>query len=116
MRILFTFTGGRGHAEPLVPIALAAATFGHEIAMASAAEAGPQIAAAGITAFATSELLPPRPEIPGESEELEERTASPEAGTPEPESSRIPEATHCVAPTGTPLRSRMWPASGSRTL
>ena len=116
MRILFTFTGGRGHAEPLVPIALAAATFGHEIAMASAAEAVPQIAAAGITAFATSELLPPRPEIPGESEELEERTAPQRLAPLSLSPAASPKATHCVAPTGTPLRSRMWPASGSRTL
>ena len=62
MRILFTFVGGRGHAEPLAPIARAAVAAGHEIAMASAAEAVPAIRAAGITAFATREPLPNRPE------------------------------------------------------
>lgn len=32
MRLLFTFVGGRGHFEPLVPIARAAAETGHEVA------------------------------------------------------------------------------------
>jgi UDP:flavonoid glycosyltransferase YjiC (YdhE family) len=62
MRILFTFVGGRGHAEPLAPIGTAAVVAGHEIAMASAGEAVPAIRAAGITAFATREPLPARPE------------------------------------------------------
>ena len=35
MRILFTFTGGRGHFEPLAPIARAAVAAGHEVAFAS---------------------------------------------------------------------------------
>ena len=34
MRFLFSFTGGRGHAEPLVPLARAAASAGHEVAFA----------------------------------------------------------------------------------
>jgi UDP:flavonoid glycosyltransferase YjiC (YdhE family) len=34
MRILFTFTGGRGHAEPLVPIARAAQAESHPVAFA----------------------------------------------------------------------------------
>ena len=32
MRILFAFTGGRGHAEPLVPLARAAEAAGHTVA------------------------------------------------------------------------------------
>ena len=35
MRVLFTFVGGRGHFEPLAPIARAAAAAGHEVAFAS---------------------------------------------------------------------------------
>jgi UDP:flavonoid glycosyltransferase YjiC (YdhE family) len=35
VRILFAFTGGRGHLEPLVPIARAAAAAGHTLAFAS---------------------------------------------------------------------------------
>lgn len=34
VRILFTFAGGSGHAEPLVPIARAAAAAGHDVAFA----------------------------------------------------------------------------------
>ena len=35
MRVLFTFIGGRGHFEPLAPIARAATAAGHEAAFAS---------------------------------------------------------------------------------
>ena len=34
MRILFTFVGGSGHYEPLVPIARAALAAGHTVAFA----------------------------------------------------------------------------------
>ena len=34
MRLLFTFAGGSGHFEPLVPIARAAGAAGHSVAFA----------------------------------------------------------------------------------
>uniref|UniRef100_A0AAU2W1A6 Glycosyltransferase n=1 Tax=Streptomyces sp. NBC_00008 TaxID=2903610 RepID=A0AAU2W1A6_9ACTN len=55
MRILFTFIGGSGHFRPLVPVARAARAAGHTVAVAGAGGRGPEIAAAGFTAFATSE-------------------------------------------------------------
>ncbi|MDH6136146.1 UDP:flavonoid glycosyltransferase YjiC (YdhE family) [Kitasatospora sp. MAA4] len=55
MRILFTFIGGSGHFRPLIPVARAAQAAGHTVAVAGAGGRGPEIAAAGFTAFATSE-------------------------------------------------------------
>ena len=54
MRILFTFIGGSGHFRPLVPVARAAQAAGHTVAVAGAGGRGPEVAAAGFTAFATS--------------------------------------------------------------
>ncbi|MER5863392.1 glycosyltransferase [Kitasatospora sp. NPDC002040] len=59
MRILFTFIGGSGHFRPLIPVARAAQAAGHTVAVAGSGGRGPEIAAAGFTAFATSE--PRRP-------------------------------------------------------
>ena len=53
MRILFTFVGGLGHFEPLIPIARAAADAGHTVAVAGRHSLVPAIEAAGFTAFAT---------------------------------------------------------------
>ncbi|HEU4324864.1 MAG TPA: glycosyltransferase [Roseiflexaceae bacterium] len=53
MRLLFTFTGGSGHFEPLVPIARAAVAAGHSVAFAGQAVMVPAVEAAGFTAFAT---------------------------------------------------------------
>ncbi|WP_018348477.1 glycosyltransferase [Longispora albida] len=58
MRILFTFIGGSGHFQPLVPVARAAQAAGHAVAVAGSGNLVPVIEAAGFTAFATSE---PRP-------------------------------------------------------
>jgi len=55
MRILFTFIGGSGHFRPLIPVARAARDAGHTVAVAGAGGRGPEIVAAGFTAFATSE-------------------------------------------------------------
>jgi hypothetical protein len=55
MRILFTFIGGSGHLRPLIPVARAAQAAGHTVAIAGAGGRGSEIAAAGFTAFATSE-------------------------------------------------------------
>jgi UDP:flavonoid glycosyltransferase YjiC (YdhE family) len=52
MRLLFAFTGGRGHAEPLVPLASAAAAAGHEVAFAGRAAHVREIEELGFRAFA----------------------------------------------------------------
>ncbi len=54
MRLLFTFAGGSGHFEPLVPIARAAEAAGHTVAIAGQPAMVPAIEAAGFTAFATA--------------------------------------------------------------
>jgi UDP:flavonoid glycosyltransferase YjiC (YdhE family) len=68
VRILFTFAGGAGHFEPLVPIARAAAAAGHAVAFTCAARMVPLVARRGFAAVATApgELGPPerRPLVP----------------------------------------------------
>ncbi|HEU5015458.1 MAG TPA: glycosyltransferase [Roseiflexaceae bacterium] len=54
MRILFTFVGGSGHFEPLVPIARAAEAAGHTVVFAGQPVMIPAIEAAGFTALATA--------------------------------------------------------------
>ena len=53
MRILFTFAGGSGHLEPLVPIARAAKAAGHTVAFAGRPWMIPKVEALGFPAFAT---------------------------------------------------------------
>jgi UDP:flavonoid glycosyltransferase YjiC (YdhE family) len=53
VRILFTFAGGSGHFEPLVPIARAAQAAGHTVAFAGQQTMVPAVEAAGFTVFAT---------------------------------------------------------------
>jgi UDP:flavonoid glycosyltransferase YjiC (YdhE family) len=53
VRILFTFAGGSGHFDPLIPIARAARAAGHVVATAGAPSMSPVIEAAGFVAFAT---------------------------------------------------------------
>lgn len=52
MRILFTFAGGHGHLEPLVPLARAAAAAGHTVAFAGRPWMVPKVEALGFVAFA----------------------------------------------------------------
>lgn len=59
MRLLFAFAGGRGHAEPLVPIARAAESAGHEVAFAGRAAYVPEIEALGFRAFAAGPTAVP---------------------------------------------------------
>lgn len=54
MRVLFTFAGGRGHFEPLLPVARAAAAAGHAVAVAAQPLMVPAIEAAGLAAFTTA--------------------------------------------------------------
>ncbi len=51
MRILFTFSGGSGHLEPLVPLARAAAAAGHIVAFAARPWMVPSVEAMGFSAF-----------------------------------------------------------------
>jgi MGT family glycosyltransferase len=52
VRALFTFVGGRGHFEPLAPIARAAEAAGHTVAFGCASSMLPEVAAAGFTVYA----------------------------------------------------------------
>lgn len=52
MRILFTFEGGSGHYNPLVPVARVAESAGHTVAFACAPERLAMVSAAGFQAFA----------------------------------------------------------------
>ncbi|CAA9574097.1 MAG: hypothetical protein AVDCRST_MAG87-2706, partial [uncultured Thermomicrobiales bacterium] len=53
MRILFTFVGGSGHLDPLIPIAHAARAAEHVVAISGRPGMLPRIEAAGFDAFAT---------------------------------------------------------------
>ncbi|ONI80204.1 glycosyl transferase [Saccharothrix sp. ALI-22-I] len=55
MRVLFTFAGGLGHFQPLVPLASAVAAAGHTVAFAAGQALREAIEAAGFTAFAVDE-------------------------------------------------------------
>jgi UDP:flavonoid glycosyltransferase YjiC (YdhE family) len=63
MRILFTFAGGSGHLEPLIPIARAAKAAGHVVASAGRPWMTPVVEALGFPAFPTgsdADLTPTR--------------------------------------------------------
>jgi UDP:flavonoid glycosyltransferase YjiC (YdhE family) len=51
--MLFTFTGGTGHLEPLLPLAIAARTAGHVVAFAGRPSAATTAEAVGFGVFAT---------------------------------------------------------------
>jgi UDP:flavonoid glycosyltransferase YjiC (YdhE family) len=51
MRVLFTFAGGAGHAEPLVPIARAARAAGHEVAFGGRPFVVARLVARGFAGF-----------------------------------------------------------------
>jgi UDP:flavonoid glycosyltransferase YjiC (YdhE family) len=54
VRALFTFAGGSGHSEPLVPVADAARTAGHAVAFAGRASVVAELATRGFAAFPDS--------------------------------------------------------------
>ena len=64
MRLLFTFAGGEGHLQPLLPPARAAAASGHDVVVSGAASLGGVAAAAGL-GFAASgpDVVPQRVEL-----------------------------------------------------
>lgn len=80
MRILFTFIGGAGHFEPLVPIARAVAAAGHTVAFGCGPSMVAHVETAGFTVFAMGagaagapERLPLRPvDIERERQEFRE--------------------------------------------
>jgi UDP:flavonoid glycosyltransferase YjiC (YdhE family) len=51
MRLLFAFAGGQGHLDPLLPLAHAAATAGHDVAVTGRAELLPAIREHGLDAI-----------------------------------------------------------------
>ncbi|WP_020663011.1 glycosyltransferase [Amycolatopsis benzoatilytica] len=55
MRILFSFVGGRGHFDPMAPVARALIARGHTVAVAGGGSHVPSLAKAGFATFATSE-------------------------------------------------------------
>ncbi|WP_158841101.1 glycosyltransferase [Saccharothrix deserti] len=55
MRVLFTFAGGLGHFQPVVPLASAVAAAGHTVAFAAGPARLEAIEAAGFTAFAVEQ-------------------------------------------------------------
>ncbi len=59
MRALFTFVGGSGHLDPLLPVARAVAAAGHTVAIAGSGNQMPRVEAAGFTALPTSPQRPP---------------------------------------------------------
>ena len=62
--MLFTFAGGAGHAEPLVPIARAARAAGHEVAFAGRPYVVARLAARGFAVFPdTDDPVEPPPEV-----------------------------------------------------
>ncbi|MGW4113266.1 glycosyltransferase [Actinosynnema sp. NPDC004786] len=58
MRVLFTFIGGVGHFEPMVPLASAVAAAGHTVAVAAGPARREAVEGAGFTALAVGEAGP----------------------------------------------------------
>jgi UDP:flavonoid glycosyltransferase YjiC (YdhE family) len=83
LRILFTFVGGLGHFEPLVPFARAAAAAGHDVGFGCALAMAASVEAAGFRAFpigsqtrAAARRIPLRPlDSEREDRDLRERFA-----------------------------------------
>ena len=59
MRVLFTFVGGAGHLDPLLPLAHAVAAAGHDVAVAGSGNLMPRVESEGFTALPTSPQRPP---------------------------------------------------------
>jgi UDP:flavonoid glycosyltransferase YjiC (YdhE family) len=64
MRILFAFTGGRGHLEPLLPLAAAARRAGHTVAVAGRGSILPVARQLGFDTFATEPVAKPPERLP----------------------------------------------------
>ena len=57
MRVIFTFAGGQGHLDPLVPIARAAAAAGHSVAFAGRPWMVPKVEALGFACFRAARTM-----------------------------------------------------------
>jgi len=83
MRLLFTFVGGLGHFQPMVPVARAAQAAGHTVAFGCGPSMAASVEAAGFTVFAmgveagrAAERIPLRPvDRQREDRDLRERFA-----------------------------------------
>jgi len=82
VRIFFTFTGGRGHVDPLLPFATAAQAAGHSVAFAGRPSILPSVEALGFEVYATEEARTNEPperipllELDAEREERDFRDA-----------------------------------------
>ena len=64
MRILFAFTGGRGHVEPLLPLARAAAAAGHTVAFGGRPSILPAVEELGFEAHPTEPARKPPERVP----------------------------------------------------
>ncbi len=64
MRLLFAFAGGRGHLEPLVPIARAATAAGHIVAFVARPWMAPQVEALGFPVFTAGSDAGPTQRLP----------------------------------------------------
>lgn len=64
MRILFAFTGGRGHVEPLLPLAEAARAAGHTVAFGGRRSILPVVEQLGFDAYATEQGTKPPQRLP----------------------------------------------------
>ncbi|MDQ1426211.1 MAG: hypothetical protein QOD72_3709 [Acidimicrobiaceae bacterium] len=53
MRVLFSFVGGMGHGDPLLPIAAASEAAGHTVAFVCRPSSAPSVESAGFTVFPT---------------------------------------------------------------
>jgi UDP:flavonoid glycosyltransferase YjiC (YdhE family) len=65
VRALFTFVGGAGHLDPLLPVARAVQAAGHEVAIAGSGNLMPRVESEGFTALPTSPQRPPASDTEG---------------------------------------------------
>lgn len=74
VRLLFSFVGGEGHLQPLLPLARTAATAGHVVAVTGALALAPLVQAAGLTFVPTGpDVVPQRVPLRPVDPEREER-------------------------------------------
>lgn len=83
MRLLFAFAGGRGHLEPLLPLARASVARGHVVAFAGRPWMAPEVEALGFPAFSAGSdvgLTPTRRPLAALDVEREMRAVGPGFG------------------------------------
>jgi len=60
VRLLFTFAGGEGHLQPMLPLARTAAAAGHQVTVTGARSLGPTVRGAGLEFVATGPDVRPQ--------------------------------------------------------